>query len=100
MNKQRLLELAGIGSNMSNPSFEPATDVQDNKLELPANLDTGGDGENFDDFDKQDEMMRRTLENVLPQVKELAMQGMSFEDIEQARGAFENILELLGEELE
>lgn len=36
MNKQRLLELAGVSSNMSNPSFEPATDVQDNKLEPPA----------------------------------------------------------------
>lgn len=36
MNKQRLLELAGLSTNMSNPSFEPAVDVQDNKLEPPA----------------------------------------------------------------
>lgn len=100
MDKKRLLELAGLGANMSNPSHEPATDVPDNKVEVPANLDTGDDKFSDDDFDKEDRMIQRALDNILPQVKELAMKGLSIEDIDEARDAFENILELLGEEID
>lgn len=103
MDRKRLLELAGVtrlGSNMSNPSHEPATDVPDNKVEIPANLDTGEENKFDDDtFDKHDEMIMRSLENILPQVKELAAKGLNIDDIEEARNTFENILELLGEEI-
>jgi hypothetical protein len=98
MDKKRLLELAGISSNMSNPSQEPYTEIPSSSDEVPAMADTGGDSFDDEDFDKEDTMMKRTIENKIPQIKELAMKGMSIEDIEEARDAFNNILELLDED--
>jgi hypothetical protein len=98
MNKKRLLELAGISSNMSNPSQEPYTEIPSSSDEVPAMSNTGDDSFSDDNFDEEDALLRRTIENVIPQIKTLAMQGMSMNDIEEAKVAFNNILELLGQE--
>jgi hypothetical protein len=98
MNKKRLLELAGISSNMNNPSQEPYSEIPSSSDEVPAMSDTGDDSFDDDDFDKEETMLRRTIENIIPQVKTLAMQGMSMTDIEEAKVAFNNILELLGDQ--
>ena len=96
MNKKRLMELAGIPSNMSNPSHEPATDVPDNKIEPPANQQTGEDSFDDPDWDSEDKGIERTLDNILPQIKNWAMKGMLTKNIDEAHDALDNILELLG----
>jgi len=96
MNKERLMELAGISSNMSNPSHEVASDIPDNKVEPPANVQTGDDSFDDKDWDREDKGIERTLDNILPQIKTLAMKGMLSKDIEEAHDALDNILDLLG----
>lgn len=63
MNKQRLLELAGVSSNMSNPSFEPETDVRDNKIEGPAETDIGDAGESDTTIDRIREEARKGVDS-------------------------------------
>lgn len=79
MNKQRLMELAGIASNMNNPSQEPYTEIPSSDEEPSAMSDVG---------DEQPD--------ILEQVREIAERGMEGED---AREALTQILHLLsGEE--
>lgn len=92
MNKQRLMELAGISSNMSNPSNEPGTGIPDNP---PAHAVDGEDTPSEDEFSNGDEEL-----GMEDQVKELAMQGMNVESVEEAQDYFQRILKLMGEELE
>lgn len=81
--KQRLMELAGIPSNMSNPSNEPGSGVPDNPS---AYADTGEEGEGMDSE------MERTHE----EVRELAQQGMECDSVEEAHEYFQQILDLMG----
>lgn len=80
MNKQRLMELAGLSSNMSNPSHEPATDVPDNKLEVPAHADMGEEGET----------------DTLERIREEAQKGV--DNPEEAARCCQVILGLMDEE--
>lgn len=96
MNKQRLMELAGIPANMSTPSYEPATDIPDNKIEPPANMQTGEDSFDDKDWDDKDAGLSRALEKMIPQIKKWAQRGMLTKNIEEAHDALDNILELLG----
>ena len=88
MNRQRLLELAGLSSNMSNPSHEPATDVPDNLVEPPAHAVTGGDAPDYEEEGHEDG------------IKELAMQGLHVESVEEAQDIFQRILQKMGEDVE
>ena len=87
MNKKRLMELAGISSNMSNPSHEPATDVPDNALD-PPNVINGDDEPDYEEEGHEDG------------IEELAMKGLHVEDVEEARDIFQRILNKMGEDLE
>jgi hypothetical protein len=99
MDKKRLLELAGVSTNMSNPSFEPETDVADNKVEIPIQLQLGDENEFGDsrDPEKKQEKMRRIMLKILPQLKAQAMMGLTADTVEEAHMAFKQILYLLGE---
>lgn len=83
MNKQRLMELAGMSSNLSNPSNEPGVGVPDGP---PAQTETGEEGEGMDSE------MERTHE----EVKELAQQGLECDSPEEAHEYFQKILDLMG----
>ena len=83
MNKQRLLELAGVSSNMNNPSQEPYTEI--GSAEEPVNdggingqQDLGGSGEEMD---------------TIGRIKDEAERGL--ESPEAAQAACETILGLL-----
>lgn len=92
MKKQRLLELAGIASNMSNPSNEPGVGIPDNPS---AHAMDGEDTPSDDEFGSGDKDL-----DMEDEVKELAMQGMNAESVEEAQDYFQRILKLVGEELE
>ena len=100
MNKQRLLELAGVSSNMNNPSQQPYTEIPGSDGPLGAGgskgyQELGGDGEDFSRDD--DVLLDRTIEKMIPRIKEAAFRGMSAESKEEAHDAFREILDALGE---
>lgn len=83
MNKQRLLELAGIGSNMNNPSQEPYS-------EIPAASEdpTGAPGtEGFDELGDSGEM------SAMERIREEAQRGA--DNPEEAQKCCETILMLI-----
>ncbi len=88
MNRQRLLELAGVigvGSNMNNPSFEPMTGVP-NSVEDP----TGGQGSMG-----YAELGDSGTEDPISKMRAEAEKGK--ESPEAAMAAVENILLMLDE---
>ena len=78
MDRQRLLELAGIASNMGNPSQEPNSEIPS-----AGEGDVNGYSETGDDMD------------IMDQIKQEAMRGA--EDPENACDCCQKILELLGD---
>ena len=82
MNKQRLMELAGISSNMNNPSQEPNS-------EIPGSEDpTGAPGVNG-----QDELGDNGEQSLLDKIREIASRGA-----EQGDEGCQEILALLDSE--
>lgn len=88
MNKERLLELAGLSSNLSNPSQEPYTEIPSASEEPPAHATVDDDAPDYEEEGHEDG------------IKELAMQGLHIEDVEEARDIFQRILNKMGEEIE
>ena len=79
MDLQRLRELAGIPSNMSNPSFEPETDVPENEPEdMDAGEPEGGD------------------EGIIEEIRAAAERGAN--DPEEAQSACQEILDMINSE--
>lgn len=86
MKRERLLELAGISSNMNNPS-------QETYSEVPSTADspTGGPGtKGYDELGDNEEM------DVLDKIREVAQRGS--ESPEESQHACEEILSLLKDE--
>lgn len=86
MKRERLLELAGISSNMNNPS-------QETYSEVPSTADspTGGPGtKGYDELGDNEEM------DVLDKIREVAQRGR--ESPEESQHACEEILSLLDDD--
>jgi len=84
MNRQRLLELAGIGANMNNPSQEPYSEVPTTAEDPTGGPGTAGYAEIGD---------AGCEENPLDKIKELVEKGA--EDPDAAMAACREIMHLL-----
>jgi len=84
MNKQRLLELAGLGSNMSNPSQEPYSEIP-SAAENPIGAGGSAGYDEVGDVDDSEDPMLK--------IKGLAEKGM--ENPEEAVASCQEILDLL-----
>lgn len=82
MKKQRLLELAGIPSNMNNPSQEPYTEIPASSEEPPAYGTPGEDEES----------------ELLLKIKEHAKLGLESTTLEEAHEHLRHVLHFLGDE--
>ena len=86
MDKQRLMELAGISSNMNNPSQEPYQDIPPS-VDSPTGSSAGTKG--YDQLGDDGEM------DLMDKIKEIAGRGA-----EKGHEECQEILDLLGDEEE